>query len=478
MKYPVLSVMQIKNLDYSFRLLILILISGIAFSGVFAARGLYADGSFFLFNVLKTEDFWDFDKSRAFAQIISQIPVVFAMKIGVTDLNALIRLHSFGLIAIPLGFWFAALLIQINTYLFWLFVFSFSVSYLSSGFFAIGEYNLAYAMAALSASIILRNGRLGKICSLTLILISILLTRVYEAMLVLGPLLFAISMFRLLLTPKRDVFSSKIALIISSFFFATSSLTSVWSIMFDPVHTYGSESSSAISILSIMFHRDTVGLSTALDVKSIMKSKQLIYMILMCVLCLILAMTERNFLKTIAIIDAFLISSIYLFNTSFWHSPVNHYEFRSVSGLMLFFVIAFAAAHYFFLKKLDYFEFLELKRSKYELISLLCFISLTIPFYVQTFGFYRWARIYEQEVTTRTGLISIESTRINHSYPYEGYNWTWTNPSLSLLFRGNLTGAIILNKKDQFGWQPFKPDEIDDNVLGAFKKNSPLYPSL
>ena len=64
---------------------------------------------------------------------------------------------SLGLIAIPLGFWISALLIQTKTCFFWLFVAAFSVSYLSSGFFAIGEFNIAYAMVAFCASILLKE---------------------------------------------------------------------------------------------------------------------------------------------------------------------------------------------------------------------------------------------------------------------------------------------------------------------------------
>jgi hypothetical protein len=125
--------------------------------GVYVARGLYADGAYFLFSILSSHGFVDDDKPRLFALLITQVPLVMAMKIGINDLNLLIRLHSFGLIIFPLVFWLAALKIQMKTELFWIFVAEFSVSYLCSGFFAIGEYNLCYSMAAFSAAIILKK---------------------------------------------------------------------------------------------------------------------------------------------------------------------------------------------------------------------------------------------------------------------------------------------------------------------------------
>lgn len=38
----------------------------LALVGVFSARGLYADGAYFLFNILVGQSYWDFDWPRAF----------------------------------------------------------------------------------------------------------------------------------------------------------------------------------------------------------------------------------------------------------------------------------------------------------------------------------------------------------------------------------------------------------------------------
>ena len=111
------------------------------------------------------------------------------------DLNFLIRLHSLGLIAIPLGFWISALLLHIRKNSFWLLALAFAVSYLSSGFFAAGEYNITYAMTTFCAALILRRN-ISLTSAVVLVVIAIALMRSYEAMVFLGPLLFSISIIR------------------------------------------------------------------------------------------------------------------------------------------------------------------------------------------------------------------------------------------------------------------------------------------
>jgi hypothetical protein len=159
--------------DFPLRIFVLVVIAGLALTGIVSARGLYADGSFYLFRILKTADFYNYDKPRLFADILTQAPVVLALKAGILDLSILIRIHSFGLIGIPLAIWAAALIVQMKTDLFWFFVISFSASYLCSGFCAVCHCNLAHAMAALSAAILMKDGAITRVEALVLILLSV-----------------------------------------------------------------------------------------------------------------------------------------------------------------------------------------------------------------------------------------------------------------------------------------------------------------
>ena len=442
--------MQIKKPDLGGRLFVFILISTLAVAGTYVAFGLYADGSFYLLNVLRSRGFSVF-QSRAFAQVATQAPVVFAMKIGIHDLNALIRIHSFGLIAIPLGFWLAALLLQIKTDLFWLFVVAFSVSYLTSGFDAAGEYNLAYGVTAFGASCLLRDTRVGLLGGLTLALAGVIAISAYEAMVFLGPLLFIIALWRLKASKVDSTVFSKATVALAAFLFAAS---------------FG------VSLMFIIFPRDPQNLASAALLRPMLKTVHFIYIVLMGSLFLASLPGRRKLVKNMAFFLAGLLALGYLAHFSSWNSPSSNYSFRSLSGLMLFSVIAYAAGHYFSAKA----NFAAFRRplSDSAMIPLLLFISFVIPFYFQVWGFYRWASAFEQEVVTRRGVIPIDTTKLVDA-EYEPYICQWTNPSFSIVLRGDQPGAIIANKRSYDGWQPFEPDAVDQHLLQSFKKKSRLY---
>ncbi len=452
------------------RYLVIFLIGGLAISGVYAALGLFADGSYFLFSILSSQGFCDFYKAREFVQLITQAPLVFAIKAGVNNLNTLIYTHSFGLIFIPLMFWLTALIQQRKTDLFWLFVIAFSVSYLSSGLFAIGEYNLTYSMAALCASILLLEGDISKINATTLILTAFCLTHSYESMVFLGPLLGMICILRFFSTKNSLSLFLKIALTLSCLLFITGFLISLW---------------------SLFFPRDPSGLVSATsNIIFMLGSMHLLYLILMG----FLLMNSLFFNKKYALFFAWLLSIVHLINFNFWNSPVMNYNFRTLSGVLLFAVIAISA-YYYFLYTLNlrtlweektklhtlrwYFYFStkthdiieKINQTKSNPIPVIFFISLALPFYFQTVGFYAWASAYEQEVLTQQGFIPIEQTKFARTR----YTWKWANPSLSIVLRGDQTGSVITNGLNYYDWQPFDPHKIDNNVSMSFKKKTPFY---
>ena len=73
-----------------FRYAILVVMLVIAITGTMSARGLYADGPFWLYHMLLRGGFYVFDIHRAYAQFIVELPVFLAIEGGVRDLNVLI----------------------------------------------------------------------------------------------------------------------------------------------------------------------------------------------------------------------------------------------------------------------------------------------------------------------------------------------------------------------------------------------------
>ena len=116
--------------------------------------------------------------SRELAGFITQTPILLGLWIGVRDVYALAGLYSVGLIGVPILLWVFALARTICTSFFGLFVLAFCWIYLISGFFSVGEYSVAYALAA-AAYAILVSARIGKVDTLVLLLIAILSARAY-----------------------------------------------------------------------------------------------------------------------------------------------------------------------------------------------------------------------------------------------------------------------------------------------------------
>lgn len=425
----------------------LIFMLGLAIAGVNSTRGLYADGAYFLLEILRTEKFFDFDKTRLFAQIITQAPVILAINSGINDVNLLIRIHSFGLIAIPIGFWIATLLVHIRTNYFWLFLLSFSVTYLNSGFFSVGEYNLCYSVTAFCAALLIKDGKLGVADSSALLLSAFALTRLYESMVFLGPMLYVISMCRLFFTREQgqDSNTAQCAIVLSAFFFAVGSAIAAW---------------------SILFPRSPENLSGATNIKLIFSNVQVMYTFAVIILFLIFFSMKRVFVRYV--FSATLLLSIgFLLYSPGWATPSMHYESRTIVGLGLFCTITLSAA-IFFNRQLC--ATAALYRQIIWVMPFTLFISLAIPLLFHTSGFLNWVRIFELEVTSHTGLVPSENTKMYQSVRLNTYAWPWTNPSLSILLKTRTTDSIIMNSYSYKGWQPFDPEKQTPHLPQEFQR--------
>jgi hypothetical protein len=423
----------------------------IAALGIYAARGLYADGSFFLYNILLQKNYWDFDKPRAFVQIITQTPVVIGIKFGLTDITKLIYLHSLGLIGIPAIIWFFALIQHLKSRHFWTLLVAFSATYLSSGFFAIGEYNLTYALAAYCFSILLKD-KLTHSDSVFIVAAAISLTRSYEAMIFLGPTLFLFAARRLINPESNKIILEKYVLLGLLFLFSSASAISAW---------------------SILFPRDPVNLADAGNIFYILKSGFFIFLTLMISAYFLIQIVPCKARAILALIV--IASSIYFITErNIWNSPVMNHNFRSLSGLILcsIFLAVFAGE---FIKKHALIKIPALKNSTQseKLVSLSLFLSLAFVSATYSFEFSNWIKNFEIEARKASGWIRIDEV-MPFDVEHSDFNWAWTNPSLSITLRGNSAGGI-LNSKAYSGWEPFKPEAMQENPIGYFSNKNELY---
>ena len=144
-------------LPRSFCGLVLVIIALQALAKAAAGIGLFADGSYFLLRVLAYHQISDTAPwHRWLAHVVWETPLLLALGAGLQRINLIIYFYSFCLVAIPASLWILSLWKLRLSPFFWPFLMIFSIVHLNCDLFAIGEYNLASAIAAVDMAILLQ----------------------------------------------------------------------------------------------------------------------------------------------------------------------------------------------------------------------------------------------------------------------------------------------------------------------------------
>jgi len=185
-------------------------------------RGLFVDGSAFLVQIVRREWFFDFYSPRLYAMIVGQIPIMTAVTLGVTDLHLLGQLLSLGLFGLPtLVYTLALMRAKNDPVLLAVVIAAIAAVFYTTSFFIVGEYNTAYAIAILVAVRLATADRLTLGDGLVLAAMSFLAMRTYEALIYLGPLLAAMTLWQLWRLSPRPIVTSLLHLVAVGFFIAS-----------------------------------------------------------------------------------------------------------------------------------------------------------------------------------------------------------------------------------------------------------------
>ena len=422
------------NIDKLLKIYSLVIIIIIGATGVYAARGLYADGSFWLFEILNRGGFNIFDPHRSYVQILVQSPVVAAIWLDILDLNALLRIHSFGFVGVPLIFWIGALVLQFGNRLFWFFLIAFTVTYLRSNFFAAGEFSVAYGMTAFCASVLLRR-EVTFIQLILVVLTAIGLTHSYEATFFLGSFLVVLSIIRLLkVETDKPVIRALIMLSIGVF------LISVY-----------------VGGRSIFFQRSY----RANDVSnfSALTEIHLLYLIVIPLLLTFICMALWRNIRGGLLVVILAIVIAYMLYAFRWDSGnisfgFYSYAYRALCCFLLLGILSISTVIRFWPQFFEN-ESIGQNTSLYLVIGVIIFFSsMTSLFLYHTYGYYKWIQRFEQEAIMLKAHTPIDKTKINTNHGWaHGYNWMWGNPSTSILLRGNAE-AMILNNSNHMDPNP------------------------
>ena len=159
-------------------------------------RALFNDGAVFFIATVHQQSPVHFYAARDYAMLAMQFPLTLALRLGVTDLNWLARLLSFGMFALPTAIYHLALVrAREDAALLAAVIIAIAAIFMTTSFSIVGEYNTAYALAVLAAVLLASNVRPSVIDALLLVAIAAFALRVYETFVFLGPALAAMALW-------------------------------------------------------------------------------------------------------------------------------------------------------------------------------------------------------------------------------------------------------------------------------------------
>jgi hypothetical protein len=155
-------------------------------------RSLYADGAYAVLELLRAPGHYiDYDAHRSFASYVTQTPVLIGQWLGVEQVAGYGALYGAGVYALPAVLFLTALSLAVRTPMLFavtagaIVIFGFGANFINT------EANLFMALAWLAAVILVLPGRRPVLRGFVLPSLAFVSLRVYEGMLLVGPVLAA-----------------------------------------------------------------------------------------------------------------------------------------------------------------------------------------------------------------------------------------------------------------------------------------------
>ncbi len=434
----------------------LALIWALALWHSWVCRGLFVDGSAFLVQIARFQEFFRFYPPRLYAMVVAQLPVMAAVKLGVIDLHWLARLLSLGLFALPTIFYSLALhRVRHDAVLLSLVIAAIGTIFMATSFFIVGEFNTAYALALCTAVRLATADRLSLWDGLVLLVIGVLAMRTYEAMLYLGPVLAAMILWQVVRLSPRPLLPTLLHLAAAALFLAGMVIAA-----------------DAVIHPWLPAHRD----EALQQAKFFWQDMQFSFALIAVLVVVLWGLLRPD---DLAVGKPYRWASISLALLAF--SPLlalgdwvvrplarSHYLARSASGViittMVIFVWCLAAPR---LANWRPRLVLQSEAARRRMLGFACLLLLAaLPadiFLTSTWVAYLDAM--RATVTSRTGVIAFEDTPIS-KFPKVLLVENWVLPSQSLLLRSKPGDGIIAPPRDFTDWMPFPPSAPQD--IGRF----------
>lgn len=165
---------------------------------VSVGRPLYADGAYYLLSILASRDLPHFAWTRIGATLITQTPLILAMRVGVSDITWLAYIFGAGLFLPPvLAFTATTLLTRHDPLLFTVNAVIIFACYFPTSMLIMGEFHILYALAW-CGFVLLITGKADKVLgSVVVVMLAIAIAASYEISVLACPLLMLASGWRI-----------------------------------------------------------------------------------------------------------------------------------------------------------------------------------------------------------------------------------------------------------------------------------------
>ncbi|HTR84137.1 MAG TPA: hypothetical protein VMI56_06635 [Reyranella sp.] len=408
-----------------------------------ASRGLYWDGGSFFVDIIDTGGFHDSFVSRAHVAWATQLPLLAALDLGITDNTRVLAIVlSAGLFFLPAALYHLALArLRHDATSLAIAIAVVAIVYLPTSFFIIGEYNVTYAAvaAAMAVALTFKSRRDGVI----LCLLGVLCLRSYESMVYFGPLLAAASLWG---APDDDDIA-RLLRRLAAFAFLGGAVVALRTMVYYWDHPYFIEVRAATFDFwqDLQFVIPIVGLAIFAAI-TLLTPRWL---------------QGRGPTIVIGVVAILLVVSpwAYLVNPGTILFPPAHYVARTAAGGVL---LALLAALWLYrawrgppLALVDTLRQPEVGR-RLTMAMLLLFAASAVPDVFLTRVWTDYVSLRRGYVTSHTGYIKA-STLPSLAWPHRMFDQNWTLPALSVILRAKPGDAVIVDDMDARMNQPFDP---------------------
>lgn len=418
-------------------------------------RGLFVDGSAFVVEIVRRDWFFDFYDPRLYAMILGQIPVIIAVKLGVTDLQWLARLLSLGLFGLPTIFYHAALHRARNDgVLMGAVLAAIAIVFFTTSFFIVGEYNTIYGIAVMVAVRLATAERLTLQDGIVLALTGILAIRTYEAAVHLGPLLAAMVCWRLWVLRDRQPLRLEaqvtgVLYLVAAGGFLAGCVVAYNSIVYPFSESHLDESINQIhffwqnmQFMLSMVAALTLGIWALLKPADLLQAKPYLWAgvwIVLLALSPLLAVGE-NLVRPLA---------------------KSQYVARALSGGVIAGIVVsiwlYASRFGHTLAVMKMLRMPEVGRRFLAFTGVL-FLGLFPSDLYLTATWSGYLNAFIATVRSNSGIVAFEDTPLS-TRPHSLLVENWTLPSASLVLRSKEGDGIVVPPRDFTDWQPFKAAE-------------------